>query len=373
MVEHVALGNNSYDILIERGLLARAGELLSPYVRQGRLLVVTDENVAKACLPTLNAGLGKSEITTESFILPTGEQAKSWNWLEKLCDWLLQHHVERSDHIIALGGGVVGDITGFAASILKRGCHFVQIPTTLLAQVDSSVGGKTAINSGAGKNLIGAFHQPSIVLIDPETLQSLPRRELGAGFAEVVKYGLIDDRDFFFWCLDNSAAFFADKDDIRSQAIRTSVRSKARIVAADEKELSGTRALLNLGHTFGHALEAETGFSDKLLHGEAVAAGMALAFRYSVRRGECLAEEADMVADLLKQADLPNDLKAAGITPNGGTSGQKLVEHMLHDKKMSGGNLPFLLARGIGQTYMARDVELSDVAAFLDAELDAAR
>jgi 3-dehydroquinate synthase len=296
--------------------------------------------------------------------LPAGEAGKSWGELEKLTDWMLSQHVERSDHVIALGGGVVGDITGFATHIVKRGCSFVQIPTTLLAQVDSSVGGKTAINSAAGKNLVGAFHQPALVLIDPELLMTLPQRQLAAGFAEVVKYGLIDDPDFFLYCEGNLDSFFAGDPAIRAQAIITSVQSKARIVAADETERTGTRALLNLGHTFGHALEADTGFSDRLFHGEAVAAGMALAFRYSVRLGLCAAKDAQRVSQLLKAAGLPTTLSDAGVTANGAL----LVDYMRHDKKMSGGTLPFLLARGIGQTFLSKDVVLDDVAAFLDDE-----
>jgi 3-dehydroquinate synthase len=360
----VSLANAPYDVCIGAGLLTEAAEHLQPLARDGRLLVVTDENVAQHCLPILESAMAGASVTLRPYVLPAGEGAKSWTELEKLTDWLLSEHVERSDHIIALGGGVVGDITGFAANIVKRGCKFVQIPTTLLAQVDSSVGGKTAINSAAGKNMVGAFHQPSLVLIDPDVLDTLPRRELGAGFAEVVKYGLIDDADFFAWCETNVEAFFVGDADIRSEAIAYSVRAKARIVAADERETKGVRALLNLGHTFGHALEADTGYSDKLLHGEGVAAGMALAFRYSARRGECAPEDAARVSDLLRAAALPTTLAEAGVS----ASGEALVAHMLHDKKREGGTLPFLLARGIGETYLAKDVELADVAAFLDAE-----
>ncbi|MEY4574625.1 MAG: hypothetical protein RL251_747 [Pseudomonadota bacterium] len=360
----VDLTNAPYDIHVRAGLMAQAPEFLVPYARDNRLLVVTDENVARAVWPALEAALSAAGVETSVFILPAGEAGKSWGELEKLTDWMLAQHVERSDHVIALGGGVVGDITGFATHIVKRGCSFVQIPTTLLAQVDSSVGGKTAINSAAGKNLVGAFHQPALVLIDPELLSSLPPRQLAAGFAEVVKYGLIDDPDFFQYCEDNLDSFFAGDPAIRAQAIITSVQSKARIVAADETERTGTRALLNLGHTFGHALEADTGFSDRLFHGEAVAAGMALAFRYSVRLGLCAAEDAGRVSRLLKAAGLPTTLSEAGVTANGAL----LVDYMRHDKKMSGGTLPFLLARGIGQTFLSKDVVLDDVAAFLDDE-----
>lgn len=364
-VIQVAIADRPYDIHVEAGLLAKAGDVLAPYARSGRLLVVTDENVAQHILPDFTKAL--QNIAVATFVLPAGEAGKSWAQLEKLTDWLLDQHVERGDHIVALGGGVVGDITGFAAHIVKRGCSFIQVPTTLLAQVDSSVGGKTAINSAAGKNLVGAFHQPSLVLIDPDVLATLPKRQLAAGFAEVVKYGLIDDAEFFDWCDANLEAFFAGDAEAREYAIVHSVRSKARIVAADERELTGTRALLNLGHTFGHALEADTGFSDKLFHGEAVAAGMALAFLYSVRLGLCPAYDAKRVASVLKRAGLPTTLSAAHVTADGA----KLVDYMRHDKKMSGGTLPFLLARGIGRAFLSKDVVLEDVAAFLDAEAQA--
>ena len=360
----VDLADRPYDIHVEAGLLSRAGEVLRPVARNGRILVVTDAQVGQIVWPSLQSSLIDAGIQAMLFTLPAGEGAKSWSQLELLVDWLLENHVERGDNVVALGGGVVGDITGFAAHIVKRGCSFIQIPTTLLAQVDSSVGGKTAINSRAGKNLVGAFHQPSMVLIDPEVLNTLPKRQLAAGFAEVVKYGLIDDPEFFGWCEDNLDAFFGGDAQARKYAIVHSVTAKARIVAADERELTGTRALLNLGHTFGHALEAETGFSDKLLHGEAVAAGMALAFRYSARKGLCAVADANRVAVLLRRAGLPTTLAEAGANAGGG----RLVEHMLHDKKMAGGALPFLLARGIGQTFLSKDIVLGDVTAFLDEE-----
>jgi 3-dehydroquinate synthase len=360
----VDLAERPYDIHVQGRLLNNIVVFVAPFVRAGRLLVITDANVEQAVWPKIKIALASANIATEIFVLPVGEEGKSWVQLERLTDWLLAQHVERSDHILALGGGVVGDITGFAAHIVKRGCSFIQLPTTLLAQVDSSVGGKTAINSAAGKNLVGAFQQPSLVLIDPDVLTSLPQRQLAAGFAEVVKYGLIDDAAFFGWCDANLDDFFAGDPGAREYAIVHSVQSKARIVAADEKELTGTRALLNLGHTFGHALEANTGFSDRLFHGEAVAAGMALAFRYSVRLGLCPAEDAARAASVLKRAGLPTTLAEANVTADGA----KLVEYMLHDKKMSGGTLPFLLARGIGQTFPSKDVALEDVAAFLNAE-----
>ena len=312
----------------------------------------------------LQRTLAAAGIASESIVLPPGEATKSWTQLEALADQLLSHGVERGDHVVALGGGVIGDLVGFACSIVKRGCGFVQVPTTLLAQVDSSVGGKTAINTRAGKNLIGAFHQPGLVLIDPDVLDTLPARETRAGYAEVVKYGLIDDVAFFEWCEANGAKLLAGDPAAREYAIAHSVGAKARIVAEDERETTGKRALLNLGHTFGHALEAETGFSDRLLHGEGVAAGMALAFAYSVRRGLCPGQDADRVAAHLRAVGLPDGAKAAGIAASGAT----LVDHMRHDKKMDAGTLPFLLARGIGRTYLDHSVDLADVEAFLDAQ-----
>ena len=363
-IVRVALDTRSYDIRIEQGAIDRAGDTLAPYARKGRLVVVTDAHVAVAQLPRLDASLRTAGVTVEPIILPPGEQTKGWRHLEQLLDALLALEIERGDHVVALGGGVIGDLVGFAASILKRGCHFIQVPTTLLAQVDSSVGGKTAINTAAGKNLVGSFYQPSLVLIDPSTLDSLPSRDTRAGYAEVVKYGLIDDPDFFGWCEANAAALLAGDPDARTIAIERSVRAKAAIVADDERETSGRRALLNLGHTFGHALEADTGFGDRLLHGEGVAAGMALAFRYSARLGLCPQADADRVTAHLRAAGLPHDLETAHVRGDGAS----LVGHMLHDKKMAAGTLPFLLARGIGRTFLSKDVALDDVAAFLDAE-----
>ncbi len=363
-VINVPLGERSYDIAIEAGSLERAGELIGGRARRGRFVVVTDTNLAEVQLARLKAGLRASEISVDPIVLPAGEGTKSWDQLARLSDSLLARGIERSDHVIALGGGVIGDLVGFAAAILKRGCNFIQIPTSLLAQVDSSVGGKTAINTAAGKNMIGAFHQPSFVLIDPTTLDTLPRREVAAGYAEVVKYGLINDPDFFDWCEANGTALMAGDADARMHAIATSVTAKTETVVADERETSGQRALLNLGHTFGHALEAETGFSDRLLHGEAVAAGMALAFRFSAAKGLCAADDARRVNDHLKSVGLPAGLGDAGVK----ASGAALVAHMMHDKKMAGGTLPFILARGIGQSYLDKTVALDDVAAFLDSE-----
>lgn len=357
----VALGNRSYDVRIERGLLGRAGEILAPLSRGRRMAIVTDANLSQH-LATLQASLHAAGVESDAIILAPGEATKSWGVLESLTDRLLDLGIERSDHVIALGGGVIGDLVGFATAILKRGCKFVQVPTTLLAQVDSSVGGKTAINTRAGKNLIGAFHQPALVLIDPDTLDTLPLRQVRAGYAEVVKYGLIDDPEFFAWCEANGAALLAGDPDARAYAIAQSVAAKARIVAEDETETSGRRALLNLGHTFGHALEAETGFSDRLFHGEGVAAGMALAYGFSAQQGFCPGVDAGRVAAHLRDVGLPASLSDCSISASGDT----LVGHMMHDKKMEGGTLPFLLARGIGQTYLDKSVDLRAVTAFLD-------
>ncbi|NYD90116.1 3-dehydroquinate synthase [Sphingomonas melonis] len=359
----VELGDRRYPIHIEAGLLARAADHLAPLARGRTMAIVTDENV-RPHADALQAVLAAAGVKSEAIVLPPGEATKSWQHLASLCDRLLDLGIERGDHVVALGGGVIGDLVGFACAILKRGCHFVQIPTTLLAQVDSSVGGKTAINTRAGKNLIGAFHQPSLVLIDPSLLDTLPLREVRAGYAEVVKYGLIDDPDFFAWCEAHGTALLAGDPAARAYAIAHAVAAKARIVAADEHETNGTRALLNLGHTFGHALEADTGFSQALIHGEGVAAGCALAFAFSAAQGICPQQDADRVAAHFRSVGLPDGLAAAGITASGAT----LVEHMRHDKKMAAGTLPFLLARGIGQTYLDRTVSLADVEAFLDAQ-----
>jgi 3-dehydroquinate synthase len=353
----VALGERSYQIAIAEGLLERAGEFLAPYARRGRMIIVSDEQVWAAQGSRLKA----EGIELVPVLVPAGESSKSWEQLAPLLDRLLALGVERSDHILAFGGGMVGDLTGFAASILKRGCGFVQLPTTLLAQVDSSVGGKTAINVPAGKNLVGTFHQPAAVLIDPATLDTLPAREQLAGYAEVVKYGLISDPEFFAWCEAEASALLAGDSEARLHAIETSVRAKAAIVGEDERETSGRRALLNLGHTFGHAFEAEAGFSDRLLHGEAVGLGMALAFRFSAQRGLCPPDEAERVVAHLAAIGLPTE-------PMIGTP-QSLVAHMAHDKKGSAGRVPFILAHGIGKAFVDYSVELSEVEAFLGVSM----
>jgi 3-dehydroquinate synthase len=351
----VGLGERSYAIAIEAGLLDRAGEALAPYARGGRLAVVSDEGVWAA----QGARLERSGLDLAPVIVPAGEASKSWRRLEHVTERLLALGIERGDAIVAFGGGMVGDLAGFAAAILKRGCRYVQVPTTLLAQVDSSVGGKTAINAAGGKNLVGAFHQPAAVLIDPTTLDTLPPRELRAGYAEVVKYGLIADPTFFAWCEARGADLLAGDAEARLRAIGTSVGMKATIVGEDERETKGRRALLNLGHTFGHAIEAESGY--EMLHGEAVALGTVLAFRFSAERGLCAEEDARRVEAHLASAGLPTRL-AIG-TP------ERLVAHMASDKKASGGRVPFILARGIGEAFVDTGVELVEMASFLARQM----
>ena len=363
----VALGGRSYEVRISRGLLERAGVEAEPFLRKRRVPVVADAAAWATHGERLAAGLAAAGREVALFQPAPGEAAKSWTELVRLTDWLLGEGVERGDHVLAFGGGVVGDLTGFACAILKRGCGFVQFPTTLLAQVDSSVGGKTAINTAAGKNLVGAFHQPALVLADLDTLATLPPRELRAGYAEVLKYGVLGDRGFFDWLGENGAGVLALDEPRLERAVATSVTAKARIIAEDERETTGARALLNLGHTFGHALEAETGFSDRLLHGESVALGMVLAARYSARRGLMGDEDAERVTAAVDAAGLPAEIAALGLACDGAA----LVDHMRHDKKMDAGALPFVLLRAIGEAFLARDVDLSDVAEFLDEELRA--
>jgi 3-dehydroquinate synthase len=356
----VALGERSYDIVIDQGLLDRSAEFLAPLARGGRLLLISDENVWTALGERLQAGLGDIEVAP--ILLPAGEESKSWTGLETVVDALLAHGVERKDHIVAFGGGVIGDLAGFAAAIVNRGCNFVQVPTSLLAQVDSSVGGKTAINVAAGKNLVGAFHQPSLVLIDPSVLDTLDERQVRAGYAEIVKYALIEDAPLFAWLEENGTKVLAGDANARARAIAAAVAGKARIVEQDERETGGRRALLNLGHTFGHALEAETGYSDRLLHGEAVALGCILAYDFSAARGLCPHEDAARVRAHLRAAGLRTTLSGLGLN----RAGERLANHMRHDKKREGGRTAFILVRGIGQALVDKQVELSDVAAFLD-------
>ena len=361
----VDIAGRPYEVRVGTGLLASLAQQCAGRLRKRRVPIVTDERVHAAWGGVVEASLVAAGHEPAWRILPAGEATKSWEQLAALVDWLLAEEVERGDHILALGGGVIGDLTGFAASIVKRGCNFIQLPTTLLAQVDSSVGGKTAINTPAGKNLVGAFHQPALVLADLAALDTLPRRELQAGYAEVVKYGLLGDAAFFTWCEANGAAMLAGDAALREYAVSRSVAAKAKIVKADERETLGLRALLNLGHTFGHALEAQTGFSDQLLHGEGVALGMVLAARYSARRGHFPAAEAERIARHFADAGMIANISALGLNCDGAA----LTAHMLHDKKMDAGTLPFLLLNAIGEAFLAKDVRLTDVAAFLDEEL----
>ncbi|MFC3058138.1 3-dehydroquinate synthase [Paenirhodobacter populi] len=349
-VVRVELGERAYDVRIGSGLIAQAGAEIAPLLRRPRVAIITDETVARMHLEELRAGLGGIEAV--SLALPAGEGTKSWPHLEQACEWLLAQKVERKDIVIAFGGGVIGDLAGFAAAILRRGVRFVQIPTTLLAQVDSSVGGKTGINVKAGKNLIGAFHQPSLVLADIDLLGTLTARDFLAGYGEVVKYGLLGDADFFDWLEANGPALAAGDKAARLRAVTRSVEMKAEIVARDETE-EGDRALLNLGHTFCHALEAATGYSDRLLHGEGVAIGCALAFELSQRLGLCSQEAPSRVRAHLKAmgtkvdlSDIPGDLPDA----------EGLIALMAQDKKVLDGRMRFILAHGIGQAFVTSDV-----------------
>ncbi len=364
-VTRVELAGRSYEVRVAGGLLADVAGQCAGLLRKKRVPIITDANVADKWQCTVAASLVAAGHEPRFLVLDPGEGSKSWESLEKVMDWLLAEEVERGDHILALGGGVIGDLTGFAASILKRGCGFIQLPTSLLAQVDSSVGGKTAINTAAGKNLVGAFHQPSLVLADLDSLATLPRRELGAGYAEVIKYGILGDRAFFDWCELNGVRVMDGDREALEYAVTESVKAKARIVAEDERETTGARALLNLGHTFGHALEAQTGYSDRLLHGEAVALGMVLAARYSARKGYITPGDAARTTMAIAAAGLPSEIRELGLN----CSGEELAAHMLHDKKMDAGTLPFVLLRNIGEAFLDREVAMDDVAAFLGEQL----
>ncbi len=361
----VELNNRSYEIVIGEGLLAEAGRLVKPMLRRPMTAIVTDENVARLHLESLDASLAAHGIRTASIALPAGEATKSFEHLARLCDRLLAAGIERQDRIIAFGGGVIGDLVGFAAAILRRGVGFIQMPTTLLAQVDSSVGGKTGINSPLGKNLIGAFHQPVAVFTDTALLDTLPARELAAGYAEVAKYGLLGDAAFFEWLEGAADAILRGDTQARIHAVRKCCEAKAGIVAADETE-TGERALLNLGHTFGHALEAAAGYSKRLLHGEGVAIGMAQAFRFSERQKLCPAGTAERVARHLKSVGLPvhaSEIPGERLTP------ESLLALMRQDKKAQAGSLTFILAHGIGEAFIARDIAESDITAFLKEDL----
>jgi 3-dehydroquinate synthase len=361
----VELPGRSYPVVIGEGLVASAGRRIHAALPGARCVVVSDRNVAALYLAKLKASLDQHGLFLGEAVVSPGEASKSFSVLAPLCESLLELGVERGDCIIALGGGVVGDLAGFAASILRRGVRVVQMPTSLLAQVDSSVGGKTGIDTRQGKNLIGTFHQPSLVLADISTLSTLAPREFRAGYAEVVKYGLIGDAPFFAWLEQNWSEVFAASGDKRRHAVETSVRAKAAIVAADEREESGARALLNLGHTFGHALEAFAGYSDRLLHGEAIAIGMRLAFSFSVELGLCPAGDAARVERHFEAVGLPVKIATiSGARP----AAAELLRLMAQDKKVKGGRLALVLVRGIGQAFVEGEVPLPRLTEFLEKE-----
>lgn len=360
----VALGARSYEVRIGPGLIDRAGEEIAPLLRRRKVAVVTDETVASLHLDRLMAALAAKGVAATPLALPAGEATKSWPHLARATEWLLEQNVERRDVVVALGGGVIGDLIGFASAILRRGVRFVQIPTTLLAQVDSSVGGKTGINTAQGKNLVGSFHQPSLVLADTGILETLPARDFLAGYGEVVKYGLLGDSAFFDW-LEQNGPHLAENPQARQRAVVRSVQMKAEIVARDETE-EGDRALLNLGHTFCHALEKATGYSDRLLHGEGVAIGCALAFELSQRLGLCSQEAPSRVRAHLRAmgtkvdlADIPGDLPSA----------EALLRLMGQDKKVVDGRLRFILARGIGAAFVTDQVPQETVLSVLSDAL----
>jgi len=361
----VSLQERSYDILISEGLIEESATHIAPLLRRARVAIVTDENVGALHLGSLRTALVNSDISVDALTLPAGEATKSWTYLIQAVEWLLENKIERHDIVIALGGGVIGDLVGFAAAILRRGIRFVQIPTSLLAQVDSSVGGKTGINAPQGKNLIGAFHQPSLVLADISVLGTLQSRDFLAGYGEVVKYGLLGNANFFEWLEVNGMALAAGDVEKRAEAVRISCQMKADIVARDETE-QGERALLNLGHTFCHALEAATGYSERLLHGEGVAIGCALAFDLSARMGLCAQEHPSRIRAHLKAMGMKSDLSdIKGELP----SAEVLVDLMGQDKKVVDGKLRFILAKDIGKSFVTSEVNKKDVIDVLEHAL----
>lgn len=361
----VELGTRAYDIIIGDGLLPKIGDWLSPLARRTRVFVLSDETVWGLHGAALQAGLKQADLSSDVMTVPAGEQTKNWDQLGDVLNWLIGAGAGRDDLLLAFGGGVVGDLTGLAAALMKRGMVLVQIPTTLLAQVDSSVGGKTAVNTSHGKNLIGAFYQPGLVLADTGLLATLPDRERRAGYAEIVKYGFIDDAGFVDWLGVNGEDVLALKPEAIAYAVALSCQSKARIVAQDERE-GGVRALLNLGHTFGHTLEAANGYGPALLHGEAVGTGMALALRYSARLDLMEAEDASRACKILDAAGLQTNLAKL---PGGPYVAADLADAMKQDKKSRGGKVPLILARGLGQSFIYPEADLNDVAEFLAQEL----
>jgi 3-dehydroquinate synthase len=360
----VGLGDRAYEVVIGEGLITEAGKRIAPFLKRPRVAVVSDETAWDLHGARLTAGLEEAGIAVLPIVVPPGEQTKTFEGLALVTDRLLALELDRGDVVVAFGGGVVGDLTGFAAAIYKRGIDFVQVPTTLLAQVDSSVGGKTAIDTPRGKNLVGAFHQPRLVLADLGVLATLPRREMRAGYAEVIKYGLLGDFGFFEWLEANGAAVRAGEPAALAHAVARCVEMKAQIVAEDETE-QGRRALLNLGHTFGHALEAETGYGASLLHGEAVAAGQAIALRFSAAQGLLRTQDATRAEQAIAAAGLPTRLYDL---PGHPFKSQALVEHMGQDKKAEGGRLTLVLAHGIGQAFVAKGIDAGVVREFLLAE-----
>jgi 3-dehydroquinate synthase len=369
-IVNVALGTRSYDIVIGRGVLASLGGRIAALRPGAKAVIVTDDNVARYHLEPAEAALRHAGVAASRVIVPSGEGSKSYRVFEQVCEAVIASRIERGDLAIALGGGVIGDLTGFVAAVVRRGLDYVQVPTTLLADVDSSVGGKTAIDSAHGKNLIGAFHQPILVLADTALLDTLPEREFRAGYAELVKYGLLGDADFFAWLEKNWREVFAGGNSsgssAREHAIAESCRAKAAIVARDERE-TGERALLNLGHTFGHALEAACGFSDRLLHGEAIGAGMALAFEFSARRQGLLPmAQAQRAIRHLAEVGLPTRLQdIPGPLP----SVDQLMDLIAQDKKVKRGKLTFILVRGIGSAFIEAGVDAREVRVFLSEKL----
>jgi 3-dehydroquinate synthase len=367
VIVKVALGARAYDIVIGRGVLASLGTHIKTLRAGAKAAIVTDESVARLHLAAAEAVLSTAGVGSTRIVVAPGEGSKSYRSFEAVCEALIAARIERGDLVVALGGGVVGDLAGFAAAATRRGLDFVQVPTTLLAQVDSSVGGKTGINSAQGKNLIGAFHQPALVVADTALLDTLPKRDFAAGYAEVVKYGLLGDAGFFSWLEANWQDVFSGSQNFaREHAIAVCCRAKADIVARDERE-TGDRALLNLGHTFGHALEAVAGFSDRLLHGEAVALGCVLAFDFSVRRGLISADVAARVARHIAAADLPT--KISDVKFDAMPDADRLMTLIAQDKKVKRGRLAFILVRAIGQAFVVNDVDAAEVRTFLAEKL----
>jgi 3-dehydroquinate synthase len=361
---NVALGNRAYDIVIGRDVAASLGARIAALKPGARLAIVTDENVARAHLEAIEQQLSAGGMTTSHIVVPPGEGSKSFASFERVCDALIEAKIERNDLIVALGGGVVGDLAGYAAASVRRGLDFVQVPTTLLAQVDSSVGGKTGINSRHGKNLVGAFHQPILVIADTALLDTLPKRDFRAGYAEVAKFGLLGDAGFFAWLEANWQDLF-DGGPAREHAIAVACRGKAGVVARDERE-TGERALLNLGHTFGHAFEAAAGYSTKLLHGEAVSLGIACAFEFSAKLGLLPQADAERAVRHLAAVGLPTRIKDV---PAVQTNADALMTLIAQDKKVRRGKLTFILLRGIGQAFVAPDVDPAEVRTFLAEKL----